>query len=164
MILSPEQIIEKLRDTFKENIHTARIVKKEDGCKNIKTQNIVWITLERRAFHRAVSMLHSIHPLHIACPMASREHNDGLELIYPFSLYSGTGNFQEMIINLVVFLPENDLRIRSVTDVVPGILYMERETMEMLGVNVEDIPDSRRLFTPDSVAKDFYPMRTKFDS
>jgi membrane-bound hydrogenase subunit beta len=164
MILTPEEIVEKLRDNFKENIHNARIVKKEDGYKNVKTQNIIWVTLGRSVFHRAVSMLHTIHPLHIACPMSSRELNDGLELIYTFTLFSGTGNFQELVINLVIFLPENDLRIRSVTDIVPGILYMERETMEMLGVNIEDIPDSRRLFTPDTIAKDFYPMRTKFNS
>ena len=41
-------------------------------------------------------------------------------------------------------VPLNDLRIRTLTDIIPGILNMERETQEMLGVVIEDIPDSRR--------------------
>jgi Ni,Fe-hydrogenase III component G len=36
---------------------------------------------------------------------------------------------------------------------------MERETMEMLGVVIEDIPDPRRLFTPNNLPDDFKPLR-----
>ena len=51
------------------------------------------------------------------------------------------------------------MSIRTVTDIIPGILFMERETMEMLGVIIEDIPDSRRLFTHSNLPKDFKPLR-----
>jgi Ni,Fe-hydrogenase III component G len=58
-----------------------------------------------------------------------------------------------------VQVPLDDLRIRTLTDIIPGILTMERETQEMLGVVIEDIPDSRPIFTPRNLPADMKPMR-----
>jgi Ni,Fe-hydrogenase III component G len=68
-------------------------------------------------------------------------------------------HYSEFMIIASVDIPHNDLTIRTITDIVPGALFMEREVMEMLGIVIEDIPDSRRLFTPSSLQDGYFPLR-----
>jgi len=63
-------------------------------------------------------------------------------------------------VGLRVILPKNDLKIPTITDLVPGAIYTERETQEMMGVEVVGIPDSRRLFLPEDIPEGVYPWRT----
>ena len=93
--------------------------------------------------------------------MATIESPESIELIYPFMIYSGRGNFSEQPVIMRVDVPRDDFRIRSCTAIIPGILIMEREAQEMLGLVVEDIPDGRRFFTPDSLEKGYWPLRGK---
>ncbi|MBU2565391.1 MAG: NADH-quinone oxidoreductase subunit C, partial [Candidatus Thermoplasmatota archaeon] len=52
-----------------------------------------------------------------------------------------------------------DLKISSICDIIPGALVTEREKQEMLGITVEGIPDSRRMFLPDDFPENVYPWR-----
>jgi membrane-bound hydrogenase subunit beta len=62
-------------------------------------------------------------------------------------------------LGLRVTLAKNDLRIPTITDIIPGALFTERETQEMMGVEVIGIPDKRRLFLPDDFPDGVYPWR-----
>jgi len=163
MKLHPDYIADRLKYVFGEDIHASRIVEREQGVTRKVTQRVLHVTMARRVFHRALSLLkNEFGQPHISCPMASKEYDEGMELIYPFTLFSGEGEYNEIPVVITVFIPYKDLRIRTVSDVVPGILYMERETREMLGVMFEDTPDDRRLFTPSSLPRDMHPMRNGF--
>ena len=164
MPLTPEDIALRFREEFENEVIGVRIRSREQGVYRTVPQSVIWLSISRVVFHRAVSLLKDMGHIHIACPMASKEHDDGIELIYPFTVLTGEGKFMELPVIISVFLPEEDLRIRSVSDILPGILYMERETMEMLGVIIEDIPDSRRLFTPENMQPGVFPMRREPDA
>ncbi|MEM3401841.1 MAG: NADH-quinone oxidoreductase subunit C [Candidatus Hadarchaeales archaeon] len=62
-------------------------------------------------------------------------------------------------LNLKIFLPKNDLRIRTITDIFPGASLYERDLMEMFGIKIEAHPDPRKLFLPDDWPEGVYPLR-----
>ncbi len=81
-----------------------------------------------------------------------------VELIYHFTIYYGH-HLEELSLGLRVKLPKSDLRIPTITDLIPGALFTERETQEMMGIEVVDIPDKRRLFLPEDFPEGIYPWR-----
>ncbi len=119
----------------------------------------LWISIDREAFHFTVNTLKSLGRLHLSTAMAYKEYEDRIELIYPFALKMDDAHYSEFMIIASVDIPHNDLTIRTITDIVPGALFMEREVMEMIGIVIEDIPDSRRLFTPSSLQDGYFPLR-----
>lgn len=161
MEVSAENIVSLFKGYLEEGFVEGRTSSRMEGVKRPVESKCAWIKVERKYFHRAVAFLKDISSPHICTPMASKELEDGgLELIYPFTIFSGEGNFRELPVILSVELPHDDLRIRSVADIVPGIIFMERETQEMLGVEIESITDGRRLFTPSKI-RGSYPMRNR---
>ncbi|MCX8122617.1 MAG: NADH-quinone oxidoreductase subunit C [Spirochaetes bacterium] len=119
----------------------------------------LWISIDRESFHHAVGILKTLGRLHISTPMPYKEYEDRIELIYPFALKMKDARFSEVMVILSVDVPKEDLMVRTITDIVPGALFMEREAMEMIGVAIEDIPDPRRLFTGNYLPDGFYPLR-----
>jgi Ni,Fe-hydrogenase III large subunit/Ni,Fe-hydrogenase III component G len=59
-------------------------------------------------------------------------------------------------------IPEDDLRIDSITPVVPGADWAEREFQDAVGVHPEGHPDPRRLLLPDDWPEGCYPLRRDF--
>lgn len=164
MILRPEDIIKKLSDELGERLLDSSIRERYDGHVNKVIQKHLYLKIERDYLHRTVSLLREMTILHVACPMATKENEDFLELVYSFTLFFAEEKFKELPVMITVVLPKNDLRVRSCTDIVPGILIMEMEAQEMLGVLVEDIPDKRRFFTPECLEAGHYPLRKKFET
>jgi Ni,Fe-hydrogenase III large subunit/Ni,Fe-hydrogenase III component G len=57
---------------------------------------------------------------------------------------------------------EKDLRIASITGVVPGANWAEREYRDAIGVHPEGHPDPRRLLLADDWPEGVYPLRRDF--
>jgi len=163
MALRSQDILNILKKDFNDEILASSTSEHQAGVKNPVSQNILTVKLSRRIFHRAVSRLKSISPIHVATPMATIEYenNKDIELVYVFTLFFGQGKFKELPIIIKVPLPRDDMRIRTLTDIIPGILLMERETIEMFGIQIEDIPDNRRFLTPDTLPTGFNPLKGK---
>lgn len=56
-------------------------------------------------------------------------------------------------------IPKDDLRVDSITPVVPGADWAEREFHDAIGVHPEGHPDPRRLLLPDDWPEGVYPLR-----
>jgi Ni,Fe-hydrogenase III large subunit/Ni,Fe-hydrogenase III component G len=56
-------------------------------------------------------------------------------------------------------VPADDPRIDSITPLVPGASWSEREFRDLVGVHPEGIPDPRRLAVADDWPADVYPLR-----
>ena len=120
----------------------------------------VWFRVDRRGFRRAVELLCSEFEFpHLSTISYVNLADGGLELVYNFAVDYGLGKNKECVFNLRVRLPEGDLRIESICDLIPGALTAEREKQEFLGVKFSGIPDDRRLFLPDSVPRNVFPWR-----
>ncbi|MBE3035635.1 MAG: NADH-quinone oxidoreductase subunit C, partial [Candidatus Atribacteria bacterium] len=81
-----------------------------------------------------------------------------IKSIYFFSLYYGKRS-KEISLNLATSLPKNNLKIPTITDLIPGAQTAEREIKEMLGVTIEDLPDLAYVFLPKDFPKGVYPLR-----
>lgn len=163
MALHHDEVIKILTDKLGKDLISSEVRERYDGHLNRQVQRVIYLKVNTDALHETVVIMRGISLLHVACPMATKEHEWGLEMLYIFTLFSGEGGFKEIPVIISVDLPADDLKIRSLADIVPGILIMEREAQEMLGIVVEDIPDKRRFFTADNIEKGYFPLRNKVE-
>ncbi len=67
----------------------------------------------------------------------------GSEIVLLYHFWDGRG------LTLQTTLPREGAHIATLTDLIPGAAFYEREVAEMLGVVVEGHPDLHRLLLPD---------------
>jgi len=134
-------------------------IKKEEFKKGLKEtpMKVFWLTVDRDGFRDAVKAVSEIQVPHLSVTSGS-DKGDVVELIYHFHVNYGYPK-KETSINMKVQLPKDDLTIPTITDLVPGAITTEREKQEFLGVDVVDIPDSRRLWLDENYPKDKHPWR-----
>ncbi len=156
-ILSPEEIIESFKAALGSNFIDSKIYQREIAVKrNIFTS--IWIYVKREAFRQAVDLIGKLQEYPHLSIISSSDIGDSVELIYHFTIYYGQ-HLKELSLGLCLNLPKNDLKIPTITDIIPGALFTERETQEMMGVEVVGIPDNRRLFLPEDFPEGVYPWR-----
>ncbi len=129
----------------------------EVAVKKNKFQSL-WIEVKKSAFRQAVEHICRLQEYPHLAIVSSSDLGAEVELIYHFTIYYGH-HLEELSLGLRVKLPKSDLRIPTITDLIPGALFTERETQEMMGIEVVDIPDKRRLFLPEDFPEGIYPWR-----
>ena len=157
-ILSPQAIVDSFKSTLGSGFVDAKIYEQEVAVKKNLFRSI-WIDVKQDAFRKAVEHLCQLQEYPHLAIISSDDRGDHVDLIYHFTIYYGQ-HLQEISLGLRVMLPKSDLKIPTLTDIIPGALYTERETREMMGVEVVGIPDNRRLFLGEDVPEGVYPWRT----
>ena len=155
--LSPQAIIDSFRKELGKGFVSGTVYEREVAVKKNKFRSL-WVEVKKSAFHHAVEHICRLqeHP-HLAV-ISSADLGTEVELIYHFTIYYGH-HLEELSLGLRVKLPKTDLTIPTITDLIPGAIFTERETQEMMGVKVVDIPDGRRLFISEDVPEGVYPWR-----
>mgnify|MGYP002639807762 CR=1 FL=1 len=118
----------------------------------------VWVNVEQAGFMDAVKEIYRLQPSAHFVIISGYELDGKVELIYHFSL-GYAKQFSELAVNMKIVLPKTKLSLPTITGIVPGALISEREIQEMLGIKIEGIPDSRRLFLDESFPKNVFPWR-----
>ncbi len=154
--LNPEELEEYLDERMGESIDDLEIEEIKKGIKQ-RAMKLIWLTVEREDFRDLVKELAKLHQPHLSVASGS-DMGDFIELIYHFAVNYGYPG-EEVSVNVKVHLPKDDPTISTITDIVPGAITTEREKQEFLGVTVEDIPDSRRLWLDEVFPEDKYPWR-----
>jgi len=157
-ILSPQAIVKSFKTTLGDSLIDSKISEREIAVK----KNLfitIWINVKKEAFRKAVEHICQLQEYPHLAIISSSDLGDSVELIYHFTIYYGQ-HLQEISLGLRVRLPKKDLKIPTVTDLIPGAVFTERETQEMIGVEVIGIPDNRRLFLPEDFPEGVYPWRT----
>ena len=80
----------------------------------------------------------------------------GMEILYHFSF-----DKLNKIITLRVVVPKEKCEIESISILIPGASWIEREITELLGVKFLHHPDPRRLLLADDWPNGDYPLRQK---
>ena len=156
-ILSPEEIIDSFKTTIGDSLVDSNIFGQEVAIKaNLFTS--ISIVVKREAFRDAVKHICELQEYPHFVVISSSDLGDKVELIYHILIYYGL-HLKGISLLLTVMLPKNDLKIPTITDIIPGTIFAERETQEMMGVEVTGIPDNRRLFLPDDFPLGVYPWR-----
>ena len=155
-ILTPQQIVDEIQAAAGAGLLEATIKEWAEGVKGWKSRQI-WIKVAREALRPAIQKIISIHFPHVAV-ISFADTGAQVDLMYHLYVYWGVPR-QEILVTLKVSLDKTDLKIPTITDLIPGALTSEREKQEMLGIEVVDIPDGRRLFLPDDFPQGVYPWR-----
>ncbi len=155
--LSPQAIMDSFVEELGDGFVGGSVHQNEVAVKKNKFQSL-WIEVKKGAFRHAVEHICRLQEYPHLAIVSSSDLGAEVELIYHFTIYYGH-HLEELSLGLRVKLPKNDLRIPTITDLVPGALFTERETQEMMGVEVVGIPDKRRLFLPDDFPEGIYPWR-----
>jgi membrane-bound hydrogenase subunit beta len=154
--LTPEEVVERFSAVLGADILEMRIQERREGIKKNPNYNI-WIDMNREALKPAIRALIEIHYPHLAV-IAGNDLGESIRLIYHLTIYYGTPG-GEYTVTFAVRLPKDDLTIPTISDLIPGAVFSEREKQEFFGISVVDIPDGRRLFLPDDFPEGVYPWR-----
>ncbi|HZO99631.1 MAG TPA: NADH-quinone oxidoreductase subunit C [Terriglobia bacterium] len=113
-------------------------------------------TIEKTAMRAVVEVL--VNELHarflISVGTDERPVTGAFSVLHVFSL-----DRAHLFILLEAPISENDLRIESITEVIPGANWAEREFRDAIGVYPEGHPDPRRLLLADDWPEGVYPLR-----
>ena len=63
------------------------------------------------------------------------------------------------VVTVKTEVSKEDPRIATITDIIPGANFHEREAADLLGVVFEGHPNPGRLVLPEDWPKDLYPLR-----
>ena len=156
--LAPQAIIDSFSKKLGDGFVNGSVHEREIAAKKNKFRSL-WIEVKKRAFHDAVEHICQLQEYPHLAIISSSDLGAEVELIYHFTIYYGE-HLQELSLGLRVRLPKDDLSIPTITDLIQGAVFTERETQEMIGVAVVGIPDNRRLFLPEDFPEGVYPWRT----
>jgi membrane-bound hydrogenase subunit beta len=115
------------------------------------------MTVSREDLNDAVAELISIDYPHLGV-IAASDNGDMIDLLYHLQVFFG-GKHEEICVVFTVQVPKSDPHVPTISGLIPGAVYSEREKQDMIGVTVDGIPDSRRIFLPDDFPEEIYPWR-----
>jgi len=151
-----EEVCDRLEKALSGRVRDTRITRRGEGVQKIPLPAI-WMTIDRQDLHEAIRALIDIDYPHLSV-VSGVDEGEQVVLNYHLTILFGARN-REIPVTFSVPLPKDDLTVPTISDLIPGAVYTEREKQEMLGVTVNGIPDSRRLFLPPSFPDGVYPWR-----
>jgi len=157
-ILSPQAVVDSFKTIIGDSLIDSRIYEQPVAVKK-NIFRTIWLTVKREAFRKAIEHICKLQQYPHLAVISMADRGDNIELIYHFTIYFAQ-QLQELSLGLRVLVPKSDPRIPTITDLIPGAIFTEREAQEMIGVEVVGIPDNRRLFLPDDFPKGVCPWRT----
>lgn len=150
-----EELLEKLK---KKKIKF-EIREREEGVKKKEKRRTILVHTPRKILRDTVKMLIETFedfPHFSVCSFT--DCGDHVELNYHFSVGYGKP-LKETNIILRVTLKKDDLKVPTLTDLVPATILSEREIKEMTGIEIENIPDGRHMFLTKDFPEGVYPWR-----
>jgi membrane-bound hydrogenase subunit beta len=156
-VLSAQAVVDSFETALGDRLVSSKIFEQPVAVKK-NNYRALWLEVRKEDFRRAVEHIFQIQTYPHLSIISCSDRGENIELIYHFTVNYGE-HLNELSLGLRVNLPKTDAKIPTITDLIPGAIFAERETQEMIGVEVVGIPDKRRLFLPDDFPQDTYPWR-----
>lgn len=141
-----EELVDKLKERFGDKILEAKI----------QRARRVFITVDRSTYKDVVKFLRDELGVTHLSTISGVDAIDHFEVI-PHLSYKG------VVISVRAMVPKDSPEVDTITDVIPGALFYEKEVHEMFGINIRGHPDLTHLELPDDWPKDLYPLRKDVD-
>jgi NADH-quinone oxidoreductase subunit C len=109
----------------------------------------LWISLEKKKLLPVLKDLKSLGLTRISS-ISGVDEGKGVEVIYHFI-------HKKKTINLRITLDKKDCALETITDMYPGANLFERELSEMMGVEIRNHPNLKKLFLAKDSPKN--PLR-----
>jgi len=152
--MNKDEIVNGIKKRFECEVQIKEI---PCGVKKIKRINI-FVDLKREDFRRFMNYLFEIQDNPHFAIISATDLGEEIELLYHFTIDYGKQS-EEKTISLRIRLPKDDLKIETITDLIPGAMISEREIHEMVGVEFIGLKDTRHFFLPESWPEGKYPWR-----
>ncbi len=149
-----DDVVNRIKERFECEVKVKEI---PCGAKKIKRTHI-FVEIKREDFRKFMELLFEIQDYPHFAVISATDLGEQMELLYHFTIDYGKQN-DEKTISLRIKLPKNDLRIETITDLIPGAMISEREIHEMVGVEFIGLKDTRHFFLPDNWPEGKYPWR-----
>jgi len=85
------------------------------------------------------------------------DHSGDIEIMYHFD-FDRLG----LIVTLRIYVPKTKCEVESITPIMSGAEWIEREMHELFGVKFKNHPNLKPLLLPDDWPKDKYPLRKEY--
>jgi len=109
-----------------------------------------WVLIPVKDIYNVIqSFLSEIPDWHLTA-ITGQDTGECIELMYHFWFEEG--------VTFCIRLPYEDPTIRSITPLIPGAAFYEREVIEMLGVRDPELKEEKLLLLPDLWSKG-WPLR-----
>jgi len=79
---------------------------------------------------------------------------DNFEILYHFGI-----DDEGKVLSVRVYLDKDKPEVKSLTHIIPGIAWIEREIWELLGINFVGHPNLKHLLLPEDWPEGNYPLR-----
>ncbi len=117
----------------------------------IANERRVFATTDKERCRDAMTAL-AQHGVQHLSTISGVDRGDTITVVYHFDCLP-------TLLSLKLNLPKNTPKVKTVTDIFPGATLYERDIMEMLGIEIENHPEPRRLFLSDDWPSGVYPLR-----
>ena len=141
-----EELVNKLKERFGDKILEAKI----------QRARRVFITVDRSTYKDVVKFLRDDLGVTHLSTISGVDAIDHFEVI-PHLSYKG------VVISVRAMIPKDSPEVDTITDVIPGALFYEKEVHEMFGINIRGHPDLTHLELPDDWPEGLYPLRKDVD-
>ena len=125
----------------------------------LRNPDVLWFTIDRRAVRIATEVV--VRELEarflISVGTDVRPLDGGFSILHLFSL-----DRDGLFLALECLVPEWEESIDSITSIIPGADWSEREFRDSVGVEARGHPDPRRLVLPDDWPEGVFPLRRDF--
>ena len=112
----------------------------------------VYIRVKPEAHRKAVLTLLQAFPPTMISTITGVDLGETIEINYHF--WCGKAE-----VTIRTNVPKSKPEIETITDIIPGASFYEREVHDLLGINFANHPDMTRLLLPESWPKNSYPLR-----
>jgi membrane-bound hydrogenase subunit beta len=112
----------------------------------------IFLTVERANLAATMTTLRDKLGFIYVATISGLDAGDAYEILYHMADAQGNVNVRTRI-------PKADPHVASITPIIPGAIFYERELQDMFGLVVDGIPDPRPLVMPDDWPAGNYPLR-----
>ncbi len=154
--MTPQQVADHFTGKFGAIISDIRVIEWGEGAKKVPKKS-VWMRVPREGIVEVVRELTTIDYPHLGV-ISAVDTGDQIELLYHMQIFFG-GEHEEIEITFTVPVPKSDPHVPTISEIIPGAVYTEREKQDMIGIIVDGIPDKRRIFLPADFPDNVYPWR-----
>lgn len=140
-----EELLEKLKEKFPDDLREARVVRPgraEASIARDAVRPVCRFLRDEMGFE------------HISC-ISGVDWIEHMETVYHVVSYQ-----HNLVLQLGVEIPSESPTVDTVSDIWKGALFHEREAFDLLGIKFEGHPDLRRILLPKDFK--FHPLRKDY--
>jgi Ni,Fe-hydrogenase III component G len=123
---------------------------------NITRRHRMFVDVARDDLVSVVNFLYNNHEIMHTSTISAVDVGRDIEILY--HLFG-----KEVAVTVRTRTPKDNPEVDTITSIMPGALFYEREIQDLLGVKVRNIPDGRRLVLPEEWPEGVYPLRKDFE-